>query len=44
MHGMANLHIADNSAFSTGGWAFPTFTIVALSLRPADRLQALCAL
>jgi len=44
MHGMANLHVADGSVFPTGGWAFPTFTIVALSLRPADRLQALCAL
>ncbi|MCX7514589.1 GMC oxidoreductase [Frateuria hangzhouensis] len=43
VHGMDNLHIAGSSVFPTGGWAFPTFTIVALSLRLADRLQALCA-
>ena len=36
-----NLHIAGSSVFPTGGWAFPTFTIVALSLRLADRLQTL---
>jgi Choline dehydrogenase and related flavoproteins len=44
VHGMANLHVAGSSVFPTGGWAFPTFTIVALSLRLADRLQMLCAL
>ena len=43
VHGMDNLHIAGSSVFPTGGWAFPTFTIVALSLRLADRLQTLCA-
>jgi choline dehydrogenase-like flavoprotein len=43
VHGMDNLHIAGSSVFPTGGWAFPTFTIVALSLRLADRLQKLCA-
>lgn len=42
VHGMDNLHIAGSSVFPTGGWAFPTFTIVALSLRLADRLHALC--
>jgi choline dehydrogenase-like flavoprotein len=42
VHGMDNLHVAGSSVFPTGGWAFPTFTIVALSLRLADRLQALC--
>jgi choline dehydrogenase-like flavoprotein len=41
VHGMDNLHIAGSSVFPTGGWAFPTFTIVALSLRLADRLQML---
>ena len=44
VHGMTNLHVAGSSVFPTGGWAFPTFTIAALSLRLADRLQALCAL
>ncbi|MEW9573613.1 GMC oxidoreductase [Rhodanobacter sp. Si-c] len=42
VHGMDNLHVAGSSVFPTGGWAFPTFTIVAMSLRLADRLQALC--
>jgi choline dehydrogenase-like flavoprotein len=39
VHGMQNLHIAGSSVFPTGGWAFPTFTIVALSLRLSDRLR-----
>jgi choline dehydrogenase-like flavoprotein len=39
VHGMDNLHIAGSSVFPTGGWAFPTFTIVALSLRLADHLR-----
>lgn len=44
VHGMPNLHIAGSSVFpSGGGWAFPTFTIVALSIRLADRLQSLLA-
>ena len=42
VHGMDNLHVAGSSVFPTGGWAFPTFTIVAMSLRLAARLQALC--
>ncbi|HEV2621411.1 MAG TPA: GMC oxidoreductase [Frateuria sp.] len=42
VHGMDNLHVAGSSVFPTGGWAFPTFTIIALSLRLADRLQAMC--
>jgi choline dehydrogenase-like flavoprotein len=42
VHGMDNLHIAGSSVFPTGGWAFPTLTIIALSLRLAERLQALC--
>jgi choline dehydrogenase-like flavoprotein len=41
VHGMHNLHVAGSSVFPTGGWAFPTFTIVALSLRLADHLRVL---
>lgn len=40
VHGMDNLHIAGSSVFPTGSWAFPTFTIIALSLRLADHLRA----
>jgi choline dehydrogenase-like flavoprotein len=39
VHGVENLHIAGSSVFPTGGWAFPTFTIVALSLRLAEHLR-----
>lgn len=39
VHGMDNLHVVGSSVFPTGGWAFPTFTIVALSLRLAERLR-----
>ena len=41
VHGIDNLYIAGSSTFPTGGWAFPTLTIVALSLRIADRLREL---
>lgn len=41
VHGMDNLHIAGGSVFPTGGWAFPTFTVVGLSLRLADELRTL---
>jgi choline dehydrogenase-like flavoprotein len=41
VHGVANLHVAGSSVFPTGGWAFPTFTLIALSLRLADQLRAL---
>ncbi|GGA40566.1 GMC oxidoreductase [Dyella nitratireducens] len=41
VHGVDNLHIAGSSVFPTGGWAFPTFTVVALALRLADQLRAL---
>jgi choline dehydrogenase-like flavoprotein len=41
VHGIDNLHIAGSSVFPTGGWAFPTYTIVALSLRLAETLQTL---
>lgn len=43
VHGIDNLHIAGSSVFPTGGWAFPTFTVVALALRLADQLQAVHA-
>lgn len=39
VHGIDNLHVAGSSVFPTGGWAFPTFTIVALAMRLADRLR-----
>ncbi len=41
VHGVANLHVAGSSVFPTGGWAFPTFTIVAMSLRLAEHLHML---
>lgn len=43
VHGVDNLHVAGSSVFPTAGWAFPTFTIVALSLRLADHLRGLLA-
>lgn len=39
VHGVDNLHIAGSSVFPTGSWAFPTFTIIALSLRLAEQLR-----
>lgn len=42
VHGVDNLHVAGSSVFPTGGWAFPTYTIVAMSLRLAEQLQAVC--
>jgi len=39
VHGVDNLHIAGSSVFPTGGWAFPTLTVVALALRLADQLR-----
>lgn len=39
VHGLNNLYIAGSSVFPSGGWAFPTLTIIALSLRLADHLQ-----
>lgn len=41
VHGIANLHVAGSSVFPTGGWAFPTFTLIALSLRLAEQLRVL---
>jgi len=43
VHGMHNLHVAGSSVFPTSGWAFPTFTLIALSLRLADHLRVLLA-
>lgn len=39
VHGVDNLHVVGSSVFPTGGWAFPTFTIAALSMRLADHLR-----
>lgn len=40
VHGIDNLYVAGSSTFPTGGWAFPTLTIVALALRITDELRA----
>ncbi|MGH7119348.1 MAG: GMC oxidoreductase [Acetobacteraceae bacterium] len=39
VHGIDNLHVVGGSVFPTGGWAPPTFTIVALAVRLADLLR-----
>ncbi len=39
VHGTENLYVAGSSVFPTGGWAPPTLTIVALSLRLATHLK-----
>ena len=39
VHGVDNLYVVGSSVFPTGGWAFPTFTIVALSMRLAEHLR-----
>ena len=39
VHGIENLYVAGSSVFPTVGWANPTLTIVALSLRLADHLK-----
>lgn len=41
VHGVDNLYVVGSSVFPTGGWAFPTFTIVALSMRLAEHLRIL---
>jgi choline dehydrogenase-like flavoprotein len=38
VHGIDNLYIAGSSLFPTSGWANPTLTIAALSLRMADHI------
>lgn len=40
VHGVPNLFIASSSVFPTAGYANPTLTIVALSIRIADRIKA----
>ncbi|WP_420145200.1 FAD-dependent oxidoreductase [Sphingobium sp.] len=40
VHGIANLYIVGSSVFPTGGWANPTLTIAALTLRTADHIAA----
>jgi choline dehydrogenase-like flavoprotein len=40
VHGLANLYIAGSSVFPTSGYANPTLTILALSLRLADHLKS----
>jgi len=39
VHGVENLYIASSSIFTTGGYANPTLTILALALRLSDFLQ-----
>ena len=38
VHGIDNLYVAGSSVFPTSGWANPTMTIVALTLRLGDHL------
>jgi choline dehydrogenase-like flavoprotein len=40
VHGVENLYVAGSSVFPTSGWANPTLTIVALTLRTVDRLSS----
>jgi choline dehydrogenase-like flavoprotein len=39
VHGVNNLYIAGSSVFPTGGYANPTLSIVAMSIRLADRIK-----
>ena len=43
VHEKTNLYIAGGSVFPTGGYANPSLTIVALSLRLADHLKSASA-
>jgi choline dehydrogenase-like flavoprotein len=40
VHGVENLYIAGSSVFPTGGYANPTLTIVAMSIRLADEIKS----
>jgi choline dehydrogenase-like flavoprotein len=40
VHRMSNLYVAGGSVFPTGGYANPSLTIAALSIRLADHLQS----
>jgi choline dehydrogenase-like flavoprotein len=40
VHGLHNLYVVGSSVFPTGGWANPTLTILALSLRTAKHIAA----
>lgn len=41
VHGYHNLHIAGSSVFTTGGWANPTLTLLALTHRLGEHLNRL---
>ncbi|MBV9389684.1 MAG: GMC family oxidoreductase [Chroococcidiopsidaceae cyanobacterium CP_BM_ER_R8_30] len=43
VHGISNLFIAGSSVFPTGGFANPTLTIIALSIRLADHVKIVMA-
>jgi choline dehydrogenase-like flavoprotein len=43
VHGMHNLFIAGSATFPTGGYANPTLTNIALSIRVADKVKSLLA-